>query len=84
MALPLLLVFGYLFASADMQFEKLMRDLLRWDLRTVCLHVMTIAVCAWAIAGYLRCMFVPADAQPARREPGANAIGPASRPAGDW
>jgi hypothetical protein len=55
LALPLLLLFVALFASADAIFDRLLRDLLDLDLELGSLpgRVITGAVAAWATAGML-------------------------------
>ncbi|MBI3968451.1 MAG: hypothetical protein HY329_22680, partial [Chloroflexi bacterium] len=39
-ALPLLLVFGVLFAAADPVFERIVSDLLNWDVSTILSHLL--------------------------------------------
>lgn len=53
-ALPLLLIFGCLFAAADAVFGQLLSDLFRIDLVDVIEHLFIITFAAWAFAGLLR------------------------------
>lgn len=62
--LPFLLVFGGLLASADAQFEKLVRRLFDWDTKTFLLHVVWILVFAWLGTGYLLGTFDDAQDKP--------------------
>jgi hypothetical protein len=54
LALPLLLVFGLLFAAADAGFAQLMQDLFKLDMDELIKHLMLIAFMAWLAAGFLR------------------------------
>lgn len=53
-ALPLLLVFGALFAAADAVFEKLLVDLFDWNLPDLFSHLLLTGFWAWIVAGFLR------------------------------
>lgn len=75
-ALPLVFIFGYLFVSADMQFENLVKRLFRWNPRTAGMHVLVAAAWAWAMAGFLRYLLVAKHTQSAPSEPRSDAIGP--------
>ena len=50
---PLLLLFGSLFTSADPVFERLIREMFAWDIERVASHIVTIGVLGWLAAGYL-------------------------------
>lgn len=54
LALPLLLVFGALFADADAVFSKVLQNLIAVNLATVVSHVAFAGFWAVLIAGYLR------------------------------
>jgi Domain of unknown function (DUF4153) len=54
LAIPLLVVFGALFASADAVFKKLAEDVFHFDFQTLVSHGLLIAFFAWASAGWLR------------------------------
>jgi len=53
-AIPLLLVFGGLFASADPVFERIVADALRIDPEAVVSHLVMTGAIAWVIGGFLR------------------------------
>ncbi|HTP09956.1 MAG TPA: DUF4173 domain-containing protein [Anaerolineae bacterium] len=57
-AVPVLLVFGALLASADAVFQKMINDLFNWDVNEIFMHVFWIAFWAWIVAGFLRMTFV--------------------------
>ena len=54
LAIPPLIIFGALFASADPVFKKLATDVLHLDFPTLVSHFVLIAFFAWASAGWLR------------------------------
>lgn len=54
LAIPPLVVFGALFASADAVFEKLAVNVLHFDFQTLVSHGLLFAFFAWASAGWLR------------------------------
>ncbi|HLV81012.1 MAG TPA: DUF4173 domain-containing protein [Chthonomonadaceae bacterium] len=54
LALPLLLVFGALFASADPVFAHYLSAVFQLDYDELCSHLLIILVCAWGVAGWLR------------------------------
>lgn len=54
LAIPLLVVFGALFMSADAVFHQLVRRLIDVDFSSVIPHVVFTAVCAWVVGGHLR------------------------------
>ncbi len=56
-ALPLLLVFSLLFASADSAFNIALRDLSQWLTRELWSRVLLIGLWAWLCAGFLRGVF---------------------------
>lgn len=58
LAVPLLLVFGALFASADAGFEQLLRDITRWLTDDLIARLVMIALWAWLAAGFLRGIFL--------------------------
>ncbi|HZF38244.1 MAG TPA: DUF4173 domain-containing protein [Blastocatellia bacterium] len=53
-ALPLLLIFGGLLASADAAFSNLIFRLFDWDFESLVAHCLLTAVIAWTVAGFLR------------------------------
>lgn len=53
LAIPLVVVFGALFMSADAVFNQLVNRILHVDFSTVIPHVVFTAVCAWAVSGGL-------------------------------
>jgi Domain of unknown function (DUF4173) len=57
LAVPLLLVFGALFASADAGFEKLLRNLFDFNLPNIVERVVASLVLAWLCAGLLWQLF---------------------------
>ena len=57
-ALPLLLLFGALFAAADAVFERAVSDLLDFGLAEIAGHLLLFAFLAWVSAGLLRLTLV--------------------------
>jgi len=53
-ALPLLLIFGALFAAADAVFEGWVNRAINFDLENVVSHVLLTSLFAWLTAGYFR------------------------------
>ena len=53
LAIPILIVFGALFASADQAFHKLVSNLFSFDLKFLTRHIVAFALSAWAAAGIL-------------------------------
>src|SRR5687768_7568422 len=53
-AAPLVVVFGALFVSADIMFERLVVNGLRFDYPWIGSHVLLFSVLAWVSTGYLR------------------------------
>ena len=53
-AIPLLLIFGGLFASADPVFARIAGDVLRIDAGTVASHLAVSGIIAWLVGGLLR------------------------------
>ena len=53
-AIPLLLLFGALFASADPVFAKVVSDVFRIDAQTVVSHIVVTGIIAWLVGGLLR------------------------------
>lgn len=53
-AIPLLLVFGGLFTSADPVFARIMGDVFRIDGEVVASHLIVGGIIAWFVGGYLR------------------------------
>jgi hypothetical protein len=71
LALPLLLIFGGLFMSADAVFQHFVLTLFRLDLQSLLTHLLIIGVVTWLVAGALRGMlgaeeFVLPESTPAR------------------
>lgn len=63
-ALPLVLLFGTLFASADAGFEKLVTSIFRFDLEQVISHTFLAGMIAWFTAGYLRGVIAQPETAP--------------------
>lgn len=57
-ALPLLLIFGALFSSADAGFEGLLRDVTRWLTEGLLTRLIFTALWTWLAAGFLRGLFI--------------------------
>lgn len=75
LALPLLLLFGGLLASADAIFGHYAALLFHWDFDTVGSHLSLMAVCAWLAGGVLR-GFVGSSVLPeAAERPQRSALG---------
>jgi hypothetical protein len=53
-ALPLILVFGALFMSADAVFADMVLRFVRIDIEQIASHVVLFSICAWLSTGYLR------------------------------
>ena len=53
-AVPLILIFGALFSSADARFEVLANRVINFDLNTIISHVLITSGLAWLSAGYFR------------------------------
>jgi hypothetical protein len=53
-ALPLLLVFGALFAAADAGFERLVNSIFNWDIEDLLEHAVFAGFLGWLTAGFLR------------------------------
>jgi hypothetical protein len=53
-ALPVLLLFGFLLGSADEVFARLLDRLFHWDAQSVASHVLLWGALAWLTGGYLR------------------------------
>jgi hypothetical protein len=62
LAVPLLFVFGSLFASADAAFANVLSSVLRVDLSTAAAHTFRTAVLGGLAAGYLRGIALPRGA----------------------
>lgn len=54
LALPVLLVFGSLFASADPSFKAMTEWLFRWNIQTLVSHIFVAGLFCWLAAGLLR------------------------------
>ncbi len=73
LAFPLLVVFGGLFASADVVFHDLVTDLFAVDFGALLSHTFLIAVCAAVTAGYFRGALLRAAPAPEAPVPGLSA-----------
>ena len=62
LAVPVTLVFGGLFASADPVFQGLVDDLFAWDWESLWSHLLLTGFCAWLGAGLLRSLVKPGGA----------------------
>src|SRR6266566_1874561 len=58
LAVPLLIVFAALFASADPVFNNVLTNLFAFDLNSVVSHTVFIGFWAFLVAGYLRWLFL--------------------------
>jgi hypothetical protein len=67
-ALPLLVVFGGLFASADAVFAALVADAVHVDFASVTSHAVVAGVLAWITGGYLYGSLTAGRAQPVAGE----------------
>jgi len=54
LALPLVMVFGALFMSADAVFNHWVHRIVRFDLAKLVSHLIPTAVCAWIVGGFLQ------------------------------
>lgn len=59
LALPVLLVFGALFMSADAVFHNLVVRLVNFDLAETASHVVLVTVCSWITGGWLIGLLMP-------------------------
>ena len=79
-ALPILVVFGALFVSADAAFEKFINTIFDIDLASLFLHLFFTGFFSWIAAGYLRRVFVRSElriesfAMPARASLGITEV----------
>jgi hypothetical protein len=64
LAIPPVVLFGALLASADPIFNSFYSRLFRLDLEAVALHGVIIGCVAWAVAGFLRDLVIPGNYQP--------------------
>jgi hypothetical protein len=67
-AVPLLLLFGGLFASADAVFDQMARRLFHWDFNWLASHAITVTLYALVAAGFLRLTLAAAEWQSPERE----------------
>lgn len=74
-ALPLLFVFGGLFASADAVFEGLVTGLLRWSPADLVGHLFLLGFYGWLAAGLLRQAFLAAETSAGGAGPGGPRLG---------
>lgn len=83
MAMPLMLVFGSLFMSADAVFENLVFSAGRFDVEPLVGHLLLFSLCAWISTGYLRGFLT--GTQPSLWMPGEGAAdgGAVGRAGGD-
>lgn len=61
LSLPLILVFGALFVSADAVFAAIVKDVLNIDFANLVTHLFLTAFFAWITCGYLRGMLLGKD-----------------------
>ena len=74
--LPLVLLFGCLFAAADAVFEGLVTNLFAWDVRAVVSHGFLFGFWAWLAGGYWRQALLSSDVRnPIRRCPHVLSLG---------
>jgi hypothetical protein len=62
-AIPLLLIFGGLFASADPVFANILSSIFQIDAEKVASHIILTGVLSWIVGGFLRAAML-ADRQP--------------------
>ena len=62
-AIPLLLIFGGLFASADPVFARILSSIFQIDAERVASHIILTGVLSWIVGGFLRSAML-ADRQP--------------------
>lgn len=72
---PLVFIFGSLFASADPVFEYFTKKLFHWDLEALLNHTMLITFCAWCAGGSLRALAFEKSPPPQLRAPRLFAVG---------
>ena len=76
LAAPILLVFGGLLVAADAVFEKLVTDVLGFDLAEVLNHLFLVILFAWISAGLLwAALLSPVPEQIELRRPGVLSLG---------
>jgi hypothetical protein len=59
--IPLLLLFGGLFMAADPVFDRMVRDILRWDVWEAINHLLIFGLWAFLSAGFLRRLLMTPD-----------------------
>jgi hypothetical protein len=74
-ALPLLIVFGGLLASADAVFQSLIKNLFNWNVDQLLSHGFTIGVWSWLVAGFLRQTFLTKDSAPSSTSAASISLG---------
>jgi hypothetical protein len=57
-AIPLLLIFGSLFAAADAIFEQWINSLFKWNVNEIIQHSIWIGLWGWITIGFLRQIFL--------------------------
>jgi uncharacterized protein DUF4153 len=67
-ALPLLLLFGGLFASADAVFDQMVQRLFHWDLNSLASHLVTTGLYTLVAAGILRLTLTAGEWKSPERE----------------
>lgn len=78
-AIPLVLIFGALFSSADARFENLANRFINFDLDNVLSHVVITLGLAWLSAGYFRGSIVTPGFAAAKDTPAAETISDTER-----
>jgi hypothetical protein len=63
-AIPLLLVFGGLFASADPVFARIIGDVFRLDAEVIASHLVIGGILSWIVGGFLRASVLSAGRAP--------------------
>jgi hypothetical protein len=69
LALPLLVVFGALLASADAGFQFLVEQILKIDLPEIFSHLFVAGLLCWIVGGILRGRFLAAEVPPPTGRP---------------
>jgi len=64
LAVPLVLIFGPLLATADPVFAKLVNSTFNWDFPKLTSHLLLASFIAWISAGYLRALFLARQKSP--------------------
>ena len=75
-AMPLVVVFGALFMSADAVFAELVANVLRFDFEQIASHILLFSILAWLSTGYLRGFLTGTELPPLWRDRAMPALTP--------